>query len=133
MEKLRGEVDNPRCFNTAGLFSLEELPLLYSISHLMVTNDSGPAHFSAVTDLKVFVLFGPETPDLYGSLGNAVAIYKRLACSPCVNAANHRKTSCRDNVCLQRITPDEVYDTIKPSLEAAAPDPRGIDSGMARQ
>lgn len=116
MERIRADVDDPRCYNTAGRFSFDELPLLYSIAHLMVTNDSGPAHFSAVTDLKVFVLFGPETPALYGSLGNAVPIYKQLACSPCVNASNHRKTSCRNNVCMQLITPDEVYQAILPQL-----------------
>lgn len=118
MEDIRRRVDDSRCHNTAGRFSFEQLPLLYSIAHLMVTNDSGPAHFSAVTGLKVFVLFGPETPALYGSLGNAVPIYKGLACSPCVNAANHRKTSCRDNVCLQLITPEEVYQTIEPALQS---------------
>lgn len=118
MEHLRDRVDDLRCHNTAGRFRFDQLPLLYSISHLMVTNDSGPAHFSSVTDLKVFVLFGPETPALYGSLGNSVPIYKGLACSPCVNASNHRKTSCRDNVCLKLITPEEVYETIKPALQA---------------
>jgi len=116
MEAIRSKVNDPRCHNTAGRFNFDELPLLYSIAHLMVTNDSGPAHFSAVTDLKVFVLFGPETPALYGSLGNTVSIYKQLACSPCVNASNHRKTSCRDNVCMQLITPDEVYQAIRPHL-----------------
>ncbi len=119
MEDLRRRVDHPRCYNSAGRFTFEQLPLLYSAAQLMVTNDSGPGHFSAVTDLEVFILFGPETPDLYCSLGNAVPIYKGLACSPCVNAANHRRTSCRDNVCLQRITPEEVYDTIEGSLRAA--------------
>lgn len=119
MDDLRRRVGHPRCYNSAGRFTFEQLPLLYNASQLMITNDSGPGHFSAVTDLEVFILFGPETPDLYGSLGNAVPIYKGLACSPCVNAANHRRTSCRDNVCLQRITPEEVYDIIEASLKAA--------------
>lgn len=118
MEQLREQVGNSKCCNTAGRFSFEQLPLLYSIAQLMVTNDSGPAHFAAVTDLKVFVLFGPETPELYGSLGNSVPIYKNLACSPCVSAFNHRKTPCRDNVCLQLIKPQEVYDAIRPALQA---------------
>lgn len=124
MERLRDRVEHPRCYNTAGQFAFEELPLLYSTSHLMVTNDSGPGHFSAVTDLKVFVIYGPETPALYGSLGNTVPIYKGLACSPCVNAANHRKTDCRDNVCLKLITPREVYRLIEPSLGADSTAPK---------
>ncbi len=124
-EEMRLGINNARCYNTAGLFRFDQLPLLYSISHLMVTNDSGPAHFSAITSLRVFVLFGPETPSLYGSLGNATAIYKGLACSPCVNAANHRKTDCQNNVCLQLIKPAEVFDLIKPDLDKK---PRALES-----
>jgi len=116
MESIRERIADRGCYNSAGCFGFSQLPALYSVAHLMVTNDSGPAHFSAVTELAVFVLHGPETPALYGSLGNATPIYKGLACSPCVNAANHRKTSCRDNVCLQRIPAEDVYRMIEPSL-----------------
>ena len=113
---LKAQVDNERCINFAGRVKFDELPALYTISTLMVTNDSGPGHFSAVTELATFVLFGPETPRLYGSLGNSTPIYAGLACSPCVSAANHRKTPCHDNVCLQAITVEQVYAAIEPTL-----------------
>ncbi|HEY0635173.1 MAG TPA: glycosyltransferase family 9 protein [Gammaproteobacteria bacterium] len=116
-EGLRQQVDNERCVNLAGRSKFAELTALYSIATLMVTNDSGPGHFSAVTEMPTFVIFGPETPRLYGSLGNSTPIYAGLACSPCVSAANHRKTPCIDNVCLQVITPQQVLDTITPLLE----------------
>jgi len=117
-EALRTQVGNDeRCINFAGQLQLGELPALYSIATLMVTNDSGPGHFSAITELPTFVLFGPETPALYGSLGNSTPIYAGLACSPCVSAANHRKTPCSDNVCLQVIEPQQVFDTLRPVLE----------------
>jgi ADP-heptose:LPS heptosyltransferase len=109
-------VGNLRCVNFAGAVRLAELPLLYSIATLMVTNDSGPGHFSAITPLPVFVLFGPETPKLYGSLGNATPIFAGLACSPCVSAANHRKTPCTDNKCLQAISVEQVFAAIEPLL-----------------
>ncbi|HEB66959.1 MAG TPA: glycosyltransferase family 9 protein [Gammaproteobacteria bacterium] len=115
-EQLRDLVDHPRCVNFAGALKLEELPVLYSIATLMLTNDSGPAHFSAITPLRTFVIFGPETPKLYGSLGNSTPIYAGLACSPCVSAANHRKTPCQDNVCLQAISVDTVLDRLRPAL-----------------
>ena len=117
-EKLRSSVKNDRCYNFAGESKFHELPALYAISHCMVTNDSGPGHFSAVLDLPSFVIFGPETPKLYGSLGNSKAIYAGLACSPCVSAANHRKTPCTDNVCLKVISPEYVYQIIKPCLDS---------------
>jgi ADP-heptose:LPS heptosyltransferase len=116
-QRLKELVQNERCVNFAGKVTFAQLPLLYSISELMVSNDSGPPHFAAVTDMPSFVLFGPETPALYGSLGKTTSIYAGLACSPCVSAANHRKTACTDNVCLKVIKPLQVYETIQPELE----------------
>ena len=111
-------VNDPRCINFAGVVKFSELTALYSVSAMMLTNDSGPAHFASVTDMPTFVIFGPETPALYGSLGKSTAIYAGLACSPCVSAANHRKTPCSDNVCLQVISPEQVFNTLLPLLES---------------
>lgn len=117
--QLENEVDSPRCINFAGAVKFRQLPALYQSSAFMISNDSGPAHFAAVTEMPTFVLFGPETPALYGSLGSTVPIYAGLACSPCVSAANHRKTACQDNICLQVITPEQVFNAIEPALKAA--------------
>ena len=115
-QRLVDRVDDKRCVNVSGLLRVEELPLLYAASIVMVTNDSGPSHFAAVTPLPTVVLFGPETPALYGSLGRSIPIHAGLACSPCVSATNHRKTPCRDNVCLQMITPAMVFEKVTPFL-----------------
>ena len=116
-EILKQQVEDARCVNFAGRQQLEELPALYSIAEIMLTNDSGPGHFSAVTNLRTFVIFGPETPHLYGSLGNSTPIYAGLACSPCVSAANHRKTPCTDNICLQVIKPEVVLERLRDALK----------------
>jgi ADP-heptose:LPS heptosyltransferase len=83
----------------------------------MLSNDSGPPHFASATDMPTFVFFGPETPKLYCPLGKTTPIYAGLACSPCVSAANHRKTACDDNVCLQVITPEQVFNILQPKLK----------------
>jgi ADP-heptose:LPS heptosyltransferase len=114
---LKQQVANDRCVNFAGKVGFAQLPPLYSVCEFMVTNDSGPAHFAAVTDMPTFVIFGPETPALYGSLGKTTPIFAGLACSPCVSASNHRKTACKDNVCLQVIQPSHVFNAILPNLE----------------
>lgn len=106
-----------RCVNFAGLTGFSELAPLYAVSRMMLTNDSGPAHFAAVTELPTFVFFGPETPALYGSLGNFTPIYAHLACSPCVSAANHRKSACDDNQCVKVILSDYVYGMLKKELD----------------
>ncbi len=114
--KLAAQVDHPHCVNWAGGVKFLELPALYDLSKVMVTNDSGPAHFAAVTKLPTIVLFGPETPALYGSLGETVPVYAGLNCSPCVSAWNHRKTPCTDNVCLQAIEIDTVFQLVRNRL-----------------
>jgi len=110
-------VNDKRCINFAGAVKFLQLPTLYSISKFMLTNDSGPAHFAAITNMHTFVIFGPETPALYGSLGSSTPIYAGMACSPCVSATNHRKTPCSDNQCIKIITPEWVFDTLKFKLD----------------
>ena len=79
----------------------------------LVTIDSGPAHFSGLTDIFRVVLFGPETPLLYAPTGSNVAIaYANFSCSPCFSAANHRTSSCTDNQCLKQIAPEQVFDLL---------------------
>ncbi len=118
-EGMRRAIEHDRCINFAGKLTLMELPVLYSVSTLMVTNDSGPNHFSSITEMPNIVLFGPETPALYSSLGKSTPVYAGLACSPCVSATNHRKTACTDNVCLQAITVDEVFKHVTKELSPA--------------
>ena len=110
-------VGDKRCINFAGAVKFLELPALYSVSSFMLTNDSGPAHFASITDMHTFVIFGPETPALYGSLGPTTPIYAGMSCSPCVSASNHRKTPCSDNQCIKIITPDWVFNTLKFKLD----------------
>ena len=119
VEKVRVVANIKNALNFAGQVSFIELPPLYTLSDVMVTNDSGPGHFSAVTPLRTVVLFGPETPALYGSIGNSIPITANLACSPCVSAANHRKTPCQDNVCMQAITVSQVLEKVSIQLQDA--------------
>ncbi len=119
VEKVRVVANVKNALNFAGQVSFAELPPLYTLADVMVTNDSGPGHFSAVTPLRTVVLFGPETPALYGSIGNSIAISANLACSPCVSAANHRKTPCHNNVCMQAITVAQVLEKMGHQLRAA--------------
>jgi len=116
-EKIAAGIDSPRCVSLAGQTTFRELITLYAIGDVLITNDSGPAHFSSLTDIHRFVFFGPETPALYGPLGEGShALYAGFACSPCVSAFNHRKSPCLDNRCLRDITPDSVFERIRDRL-----------------
>ena len=110
-------VSPERCINFAGKTTFSELIDLYNIADVLITNDSGPVHFSSMTDIKTFAFFGPETPKLYGPLGkNCRVFYSNYACSPCVSAFNHRKSPCKDNKCLKAISVMEVYNEVKQIL-----------------
>jgi len=111
--RMQDEINHPRFRSFAGMHKLMTLPALYNISTVLVTNDSGPAHFSAITPIRSIVLFGPETPRLYGSLGNTESITADLSCSPCVMATNQKNTACDDPVCMRMITPERVLESIR--------------------
>jgi lipopolysaccharide heptosyltransferase II len=108
-ERLRGIINSKRVVNLAGMTTLTTLVDLFDLGSLLVTNDSGPAHFATLTEIPIIVLFGPETPKLFGPLGlKAEVIYQGLACSPCVSAYNQKKSPCSDNLCLKNIAPAAV-------------------------
>ncbi len=101
----------------AGKTTLRQLLVLYTMAEVIVSNDSGPCHFAALTPIHVVALFGPETPLLYAPLGqNITALTANLSCSPCVNMLNHRFSPCNDNKCMQAITVEEVFEATMAAL-----------------
>ena len=122
VQRLGGE----RCLDLTGYTkSVRELMVLFHLSSLLVANDGGPGHFAAMTPMPAIVLFGPETPDLYGTLdGTSLNLRTNLSCSPCLTAYNHRKSPCDgDNVCLKRIEPAHVLDAARARLADGAVGP----------
>ena len=108
--QLADEVGSDRVVRLAGKTTLRQLLVLYTRSEILVTNDSGPAHFASMTPIRVVALFGPETPALFAARSpNATALWAGIACSPCVNAYNNRQSVCRNNLCMQAITVDDVF------------------------
>jgi len=112
-------VKSGRLIDLTGQTSLRELIDLYHLASVLVTNDSGPAHFAAVTDIHVVVFFGPETPELYKPLTDRCTVmYSGYACSPCVSAFNQRRSICTHNRCLTHIEVDEVYAAVAQVLDS---------------
>lgn len=109
--EILARVNNARCVSLAGMTTFPELLALYSLSDLMITNDSGPAHFAALLKLPTVVLFGPETPALYSPLNEAArCLYAGFSCSPCVSVYNVKLSPCRRSLCLEAITAEDVLD-----------------------
>jgi len=120
-EELAGQVGSDRCASVAGRTTLTELFALYGLSDVMVTNDSGPAHYATLTTIDVVTLFGPESPAVFGARSKrSHLLWAGLACSPCVNAFNQRVTTCTNNLCMQAISVDEVFERISSVMEQRA-------------
>jgi ADP-heptose:LPS heptosyltransferase len=111
--QLAAEVSSSRVIQLAGKTTLRQLLVLYTRGDILVTNDSGPAHFASMTPIRVVTLFGPETPALFAARSaNAIALWAGIACSPCVNAYNNRQSVCRNNLCMQAIAVDDVFEEV---------------------
>ena len=118
--ELSAELADPRCTSVAGELAIAELPALFARAALLLSSDSGPAHFAAHAGLPVVALFGPETPQRYRPLGDTVALYAALPCSPCLSPRNQRASACRDARCMRAISVDAVLDELRARLQGAA-------------
>ena len=118
-EEMAARLGSTRIVSLAGKTTLRELLAAYALADLLVTNDSGPGHFSSmVPSMDSLVLFGPETPALWGPLGPAShTLASGLACSPCVNPFNHRFSACRNPRCMQTLTADRVWQEVEAILQ----------------
>jgi ADP-heptose:LPS heptosyltransferase len=120
--ELARQIGSDRCISLAGKTTLRQLLVLYTLADVLVTNDSGPAHFATLTPIQVVTLFGPETPKLFAAVTpRNTVLWAGIACSPCVSAYNNRMSACRDNRCMQAITVDQVFDAACRAYESRRP------------
>ena len=112
-EFIVNHVKSKKVMDLTGKTTLRELIDLFNIGKILITNDSGPAHFASLTNIHIIVFFGPETPELYKPLtSNCTVMYSNYACSPCVSAFNQRLSPCNDNQCLKSIDVEKIYQTV---------------------
>jgi ADP-heptose:LPS heptosyltransferase len=114
-------VASNRCISLAGKTTLRQLLVLYTLAEVLVTNDSGPAHFATLTPIRVVTLFGPETPVLFAArTPRNTVLWAGIACSPCVSAYNNRRSPCRNNLCMQAVGVDQVFAAVCRAYEQRA-------------
>ena len=68
-ELISEATDSVRCINFSGKTSLEELIELFNIADVLISNDCGLAHLAMLSSIKKFIIFGPESPQIFGPLG----------------------------------------------------------------
>jgi ADP-heptose:LPS heptosyltransferase len=117
---IRARVRSPRIVDLTGETTMMELLHLFNISQVLITNDSGPAHFACLTRIHVVVFFGPEVPDRYRPLAaSSDVVYNGYSCSPCVSPFNQRLTPCNDNLCLKSVEIGAVCNLVRARLQAS--------------
>jgi ADP-heptose:LPS heptosyltransferase len=117
-EAICAHVGSDRVIDLTGATTFLELFDLFEMAHVLVTNDSGPAHFACMTDVHIVVFFGPELPARYRPLSDRCDIvYQNLDCSPCSSPYNQRRTPCNNNLCLQNIDLDALAGLIRSRVD----------------
>ena len=117
-EYIHEHVNSDRCINFRHSTStLAELMELFLVSDLLISNDAGHPHFASMTPLKCLVLFGPETPYMYGPLGNSVCMYEFFHSSPSYMPYTHKNPATNETDALKVIHPDTVVKMAETLLE----------------
>lgn len=108
------EAASGNAIDLVGKTSLKDLLPVIRNAQFMVTNDTGPMHIAAAFNVPVFAIFGPANPTRTGPYGNIhTVIREELDCAPC-----YRWKPCDDWQCMENITVDRVYNTIKEKMFA---------------
>ena len=95
--------------------NLNELIALIDLSNLFITNDTGPMHIAYSLKKSTIALFGPCSPEQYGTMENTICLYKNVYCSPCVH--EFIVPPCKgNNECMKQISVSEVMDSYKKIL-----------------
>ncbi|OGR63571.1 MAG: asparagine synthase (glutamine-hydrolyzing) [Elusimicrobia bacterium GWB2_63_22] len=95
-------------FVTAGAYSVREHAALYALTDVFITNDTGPMHLAAAAGAKTVCIFGhadhwrfsPSVPE-----ARRRVLRKEISGCP----APCFKYDCARPVCLEAITPAEVF------------------------
>jgi ADP-heptose:LPS heptosyltransferase len=106
-----------RVLDLTGATTMKELLHLFDLAEVLVSNDSGPAHFACLTRVHVIVFFGPEIPERYGPLtANLDTVHTGFTCSPCIGPHNQRLSPCNDNLCMKSISMERAAELVRRRL-----------------
>ncbi len=106
----------PRPVNLCAKTSLQDLPVLFSKLKLFITPDTATLHLAQAIGIPTIAFFGPTDPNRHTIKANNLHIFcKDLLCSFCYSPQCKKKTEEKD-LCMKKITPQEVFAKIKEIL-----------------
>ncbi len=99
-----------RVKDLAGQTSLEEAVALLSLTHQVVSNDSGLMHVAAALRRPLVAVYGSTSPEFTPPLGDKARIVRTgISCSPCFK----RECPYGHYQCLRDLPPRMVIDALK--------------------
>ena len=106
-----------RAIPFAGNLQVRELAACIEKCDLFLTNDTGPMHIAAAVGTPTVSLFGPGNHIRFQPLGGLhQTIRHDVPCNPCKQFTD----KCKDNICMKKITVDEVWQSISDTLGSSA-------------
>lgn len=101
--------EQPSLINLCGKTSIQETYSIVANVNVLVTNDTGPMHLTAISKTPTVAIFSswsfPAT--WYPDNPNCTVLRSDIECSPCF------ETHCAARYCLTHILPSQVYQQIK--------------------
>jgi heptosyltransferase-2 len=100
-----------------GRTSVRELGAVIHALDLFVSVDSGPAHMAAAVGTPLIVLWGPailEQVQPMSTTSSVTVLRHPVPCAPCYDTPLMK--TCRQNICMEGITPAEVLDAARQCL-----------------
>lgn len=119
VDRLASMLPHERVYNFTGRLALRESVQMIRNLDVLVSVDSGPAHIAAAVGTPLVVLWGPgilEQTRPVGSDGPVEILREAVPCAPCYGTPAMK--TCRDNICMQRITPERVAAAVEHLLKA---------------
>jgi ADP-heptose:LPS heptosyltransferase len=103
-------IGNPRLRSIAGQTRVRELAGVIKNLDLLISVDSGPCHMAAALGAPLVVLWGPgrlEQTRPISSTSPIRIVRHQVPCAPCQSTPLQK--SCRRNLCMEAIAPEEVF------------------------
>jgi heptosyltransferase II len=95
-----------------GHTNLAEAVAVLSVSDVIVTNDTGPAHIASALGRPTLVIFGPTNPETTRPFSKTAEVIRHPPdCAPCM-----LRDCPIDHRCMTAISPDEVFSRVKSLL-----------------
>lgn len=87
--------------------NIRQVSAILSFASILISNDNGLRHIGQALNVKTIGLFGPTNEnDWMKQDQNNIALTSPAPCRPC------DKTKCKNNFCMQDISPDDVIKKI---------------------